>query len=294
MLIRNAMLMTMTEQGTFRGDLRIADGLIREVAQHIQGTEETEKDGSGLWVMPGMIDLHISCREDEPVDAAALAWEAGVTAGLMSEGDGLRCWRFAGRSMEPSPFLLTDASRRSAEQLAERIIAASSAGLTCACEIHSAEEMRSVLSASAQTDKRVLLTDLYGCDMLAEEIAASGCPLVTGVGRNRSGSWRLAARVDALGGMVAVSCRYPLSQFRFLPDCASLCVREGMPPERALMGITANPASFLGLTDAGRIAPGCRANLALFDGDPLLLASSLTAVILQGKMVRMRHTASGC
>lgn len=292
MLIRQAMLMTMTKRGAFRGDVCIRGGVISEVGECVSaGDEDTVLDGSGLWVMPGMIDLHVSCSEDEPVHAAARAMEAGVTGGLLCEAEG-RCWRFSGRSMEPAAYTLIRAREMTRQTLMTCMRQAASSGMTCACEIRSMDECRTSLAAAADADARPLLIDLYGCASLAEDIAASGCPVVTGVGTNRTGCWRLAARLDALGGIVAVSCRYPLSQFRFLADCAALCVREGMPPERALMAVTAAPALLLGMTDAGCIASGYRANLAVFDGDPLLLASSLAAVILQGKLLKSRIDAS--
>ncbi len=70
------------------------------------------------------------------------------------------------------------------------------------------------------------------------------------------------------------------------------CVLFGLTPEEALLGATANAARALGLADRGRIAPGLRADLALWDverpGDlayPLGF-TPLAAVIRSGKLVR--------
>ena len=70
------------------------------------------------------------------------------------------------------------------------------------------------------------------------------------------------------------------------------CVLFGLTPEEALMGVTANAARALGLRDRGQIAPGMKADLALWaaerPGDlayPLGL-NPLRAVIRNGELVR--------
>jgi imidazolonepropionase len=70
------------------------------------------------------------------------------------------------------------------------------------------------------------------------------------------------------------------------------CVLFGLTPEEALLGVTANAARALGLQDRGRIAPGLRADLCLWDAErPGDLAyplgfNPLAAVIRNGEIVR--------
>jgi imidazolonepropionase len=70
------------------------------------------------------------------------------------------------------------------------------------------------------------------------------------------------------------------------------CVLFALTPEEALLGLTANAARALGLKDRGVIAPGMKADLALWDIErpgelayPLGL-NPLKAVIRNGKLVR--------
>jgi imidazolonepropionase-like amidohydrolase len=53
-----------------------------------------------------------------------------------------------------------------------------------------------------------------------------------------------------------------------------LLVEAGLTPTQALAAATSAPAACFALTDRGRIAPGCRADLLLVDGDP---TSDITA-----------------
>lgn len=70
------------------------------------------------------------------------------------------------------------------------------------------------------------------------------------------------------------------------------CVLFGLTPEEALSGVTKNAARALGLTDRGMIAPGLKADIALWDaGAPGELAyplgfNPLAALIRNGEVVR--------
>ena len=70
------------------------------------------------------------------------------------------------------------------------------------------------------------------------------------------------------------------------------CVLFGLTPEEALMGVTVNAARALGLKDRGRIAPGMKADLALWDAErPGDLAyplgfNPLAAAIRNGEIIR--------
>ncbi len=70
------------------------------------------------------------------------------------------------------------------------------------------------------------------------------------------------------------------------------CVLFGLTPEEALLGVTAHAARALGLKDRGRIAPGLKADLAIWDVErPGELAyplgfNPLAAVIRNGKLIR--------
>jgi imidazolonepropionase len=70
------------------------------------------------------------------------------------------------------------------------------------------------------------------------------------------------------------------------------CVLFGLTPEEALRGVTANAARALGLADRGRLVPGLRADLVLWDGEgPADLVYSIgfnrcAAIIRKGEFVK--------
>ena len=62
------------------------------------------------------------------------------------------------------------------------------------------------------------------------------------------------------------------------------CTLFGMTPAEALAGMTRNAARALGLTDCGRIAPGLRADLAVWEAEhPAELAYRIGATPLNAR-----------
>lgn len=58
LVIKNARLLTMAENGSFVGDIRIDGGKIAEIAQNIDTTGCDVFDAEGMYAMPGIIDAH--------------------------------------------------------------------------------------------------------------------------------------------------------------------------------------------------------------------------------------------
>lgn len=58
LVIKNARLLTMTENGSFVGDIRIDGGKIAEIAQNVDTTGCDVFDADGMYAMPGIIDAH--------------------------------------------------------------------------------------------------------------------------------------------------------------------------------------------------------------------------------------------
>ena len=76
---------------------------------------------------------------------------------------------------------------------------------------------------------------------------------------------------------------------RKLRQLAGNAVAHGLPWEDALAGLTRVPARAFGVDgETGAIAPGLRADLVLWDGDPLDVASLASQVWFDGRAIGMR------
>ena len=76
---------------------------------------------------------------------------------------------------------------------------------------------------------------------------------------------------------------------RKMRQLAGNAVAHGLPWEAALAGLTRVPAQAFGVAgEIGTIAPGLRADLVLWDGDPLDVASLAARVWFDGRAIDMR------
>lgn len=286
MLIRGGLIHTMTTQGSFIGDILVRQGRIAQVDVHIDLPEEEYMlNAQGMTILPGLIDMQICDMADVKCDILRSEQAAGVTMGLMwPEREG-SCFLLTQEATEKSKICVIQPERYTDAQLHERFLALANDGMRIACCIRDTKQCRRVLQVVHATGVKAILAHLSGCEEMLEPVAISGCEAIIGVGSSRIGSpWQMADRLDRLGVTVAVTCSHPASKLRYLPLCAALCVREGMDRERALRTVTTAPAAILRLSDAGCIAPGSRADLAIYDGDPLLLATSHVMTIAGGKI----------
>jgi imidazolonepropionase-like amidohydrolase len=127
---------------------------------------------------------------------------------------------------------------------------------------------------------------------IAEFVARKGIPAVWGPSLMERPKWEMrelsfdtpkafhdagvkfAIQTDAVGSSIA-----------FLPLCAGMAVKHGLPYEEALKSITIIPAEILGVADrVGSIEVGKDADLRILDGDPLELRTKVETVIIDGKV----------
>ena len=134
--------------------------------------------------------------------------------------------------------------------------------------------------------------------LVAAQIARAGVPVIThslydlpddfeglAASRNNVGILQAAGVTVALGPLGGIGGSTPVN----LPSYAGNAVAQGLVPGgkglsrgQALAAITANPARILGLADTGTLEVGKRADLVLWDGDPLELMSTPVAVWIDG------------
>ncbi len=134
--------------------------------------------------------------------------------------------------------------------------------------------------------------------LVAADIARAGVPVIThslydlpddfeslASTRNNIGHLQAAGVVVAIAPLGGVGGTTPVN----LPGYAGNAVAQasvpggkGLTKGQALAAITANPARILGLTDTGTLDVGKRADLVLWDGDPLELMSAPVAVWIDG------------
>lgn len=97
----------------------------------------------------------------------------------------------------------------------------------------------------------------------------------------------LAAFLDSRG--VSVILTSDGLNIRRLRQQAGRAVNYGLAYHKALASITSETAQVLGLQDRGRIAAGLRADLVLWDGDPLDSQGEPVAIWIEGQTQALQH-----
>ena len=80
---------------------------------------------------------------------------------------------------------------------------------------------------------------------------------------------------------------HPVQLTQYLPIAAALAVKNGLPAEEALKSITIYAARAAFVDDrVGSLEPGKDADIVLWDGNPLEIATRVKMVYLMGEKVR--------
>jgi imidazolonepropionase-like amidohydrolase len=135
---------------------------------------------------------------------------------------------------------------------------------------------------------------LYGsswAEDVTDEIKASGLSVVCSPSDpGDAARWaRSIAGLSAAGVRLGFGLDAPGRHPHCLRFGAAVAVREGMTPAAALTALTGDAAAIAGVGGRlGRIDRGLDADLLLWSGDPMDLASELVAVYVDGEQVRGR------
>lgn len=101
----------------------------------------------------------------------------------------------------------------------------------------------------------------------------------------RNQSYKAPAVLYENGIEFAMMTDHPVIPEQYLPICAGLSVREGLPRYEALKSITVNAARITGIIDrVGSLEVGKDADIAVFDGDPLEVYTHCVMTIINGSI----------
>ena len=136
--------------------------------------------------------------------------------------------------------------------------------------------------------------------IVAAKLAAARVPVIATASKDLPERFEMLGSTESnVGRMVRAGVTVALGmideddarQIRLLPQQAGNLVAMakvpgavGLTHAEAMATITSAPAAIFGL-DAGNLAPGRRADVVVWDGDPLELASAPVAVLIDGKPV---------
>ena len=159
--------------------------------------------------------------------------------------------------------------------------------------VHRADDILTAIRIAKEFDLELTLDHCTEGHLITEEIVASGYPAIVGpslASRNKEevslSDFKTAGILQKAGGLVALTTDHPVSRIQYLPLCAGIAVKEGMTEEGAFRAITIDAARICRVAHrVGSLKVGKDADIVIYKGNPLEIASSVYATIIDGKIV---------
>jgi imidazolonepropionase-like amidohydrolase len=162
-------------------------------------------------------------------------------------------------------------------------------------EVDRASDIRTTLELVRDHRLRAVLLGATEGWVVADEIARAGVPVLVNPLEDLPASFSTlrarsdnAVRLYEAGVTVAFTSRGGSRLAPRLRQLAGNAVAQGFPYNAAISAITKVPAEIFGMIDAGSIRPGSLANLVVWNGDPLDLASWPVELFVRGEAMPLR------
>ncbi len=158
---------------------------------------------------------------------------------------------------------------------------------------HRADDILTAVRIAKEFGLRMTIDHCSEGHLIIEELREAGFPAIVGpdmASRNKievqNMAFKTAGILSKNGILTAVTTDHPVSKIQFLPICAGLAVKAGMPMEEGLRAITINAARICGVDErVGSLAVGKDGDIAIFNGNPMEVFTRNLCTLIEGKIV---------
>lgn len=164
-------------------------------------------------------------------------------------------------------------------------------------DVHRASDISATLRLADDYDIQLIIAGGTESWLVAAELATAGVPVILDSIGNLPGSFeRLNARLETAAILAEAGVRFTVGGDSFsqnhnarnITQAAGIAVANGLPWADGLAAITLAPAGIFGLDEQiGSIERGKRADLVIWNDDPLELQSYAEQVLIGGQLMPM-------
>lgn len=164
--------------------------------------------------------------------------------------------------------------------------------------VNRARDIITAIQLAEDYDLRLVILGGAEAWMVAERLADANVPVILDALGNLPRDFdHLNSRLDAASRLAEAGVRFAIGAHgaaqnhnaRNITQSAGIAVANGLERDTALAAITLAPAEIYGVADQiGSIEPGKRADLVIWEDDPLQLTSFPSAVYIGGEAVPMQ------
>ena len=158
---------------------------------------------------------------------------------------------------------------------------------------HRADDILTAIRIAREFQVDITLNYCTEGHLIAGEIARSGFPAIVGsdlTSRSKLEVQNMNFKTNHVlydaGVLIAITTDHPVSLIQYLPVCAGMAVKRGLPVEEGLKAITINAAKICRVDHrVGSLQAGKDADIAIFTGNPMETFTETLGTIINGEMV---------
>ena len=158
---------------------------------------------------------------------------------------------------------------------------------------HRADDIQTAIRIAKEFDLRMTLDHGTESHLVVEQVKASGYPVIVGpdlTSRSKPEVQNMNFKTNRIlkehDVLFSIMTDHPVSMIQYLPLCAGLAVKQGLPMVEGLKAITINAARICGVADrVGSLKKGKDADIAIFSGNPMEVFTRTLYTIINGEVV---------
>ena len=158
---------------------------------------------------------------------------------------------------------------------------------------HRADDILTAIRIAEEFQVDITIDHGTESHLIADEVKASGFPVIVGpdlTARSKIEVKNMDFKTNKIlhdaGVLFSITTDHPVSLIQYLPLCAGLAVKHGLPVEEGLKAITINAARICRVDDrVGSLKKGKDADIAIFSGNPLEVFTETLYTIIDGQII---------
>lgn len=158
---------------------------------------------------------------------------------------------------------------------------------------HRADDILTAIRIAREFEVDITIDHGTEGHLIADEIKASGFPVIVGTDLTarskleiQNMNFKTNQILNDAGILIAITTDHPVALIQYLPLCAGLAVKHGLPVEEGLKAVTINAARICRVDDrVGSLKKGKDADIAIFTGNPMEIFTETLYTIIDGQII---------
>jgi len=158
---------------------------------------------------------------------------------------------------------------------------------------HRADDILTAIRIAKEFDVDITIDHGTESHLIVDEVKKSGFPVIVGpdlTSRSKievkNMNFKTNKVLNEAGVLFAITTDHPVTMVQYLPICAGLAVKCGLPMQEGLKAMTINAARICRVDDrVGSLRKGKDADIAIFSGNPMEIFTRTLYTIIDGEII---------